>query len=578
MPSSAAGLTPGWLVTAGEALTVGDGGHTWWVEGQVRGSTFGLLTSAESHRLLATLSRDNDPGPAAPDTPWAAAVQRADTSVAVTCSTMLVSGLFAAVQRQGTSTRLQVATDPARVLRALTGPAGIDRGFVHGFAMFSAAPRATPFTDVFRIPPGETVLWQPGRATVTTVQWCGPDTLGAPDRDGDDVNQDYLQIFDTVVADLAARSGPLVATVSGGLDSTFMAASLVRNADRGRPVHGFCHSPLPAAHCQPDGKFDPDDYPLAQLMADRYPDLLTITALRNTAHTHPLDAALAQSRRTGLPTSGPSNSVWLGDYTAHARQLGATTAFLSIRGNATYSDSHRYAAGYYLRRGSLGRLLSLASPQARGQQSWPGAVRHRIVRPLRPTPAPNTARWESLGLHLPATTTPPRTPGRDTYLAWASGHLHSLPGSLNPAGTGGLLLVDPFASRAVIEFAASIHPRHWQRGGPSRALARNLAIGRVPDQIRTRTRRGGQARDDWHIISGDFNRLDQALDTLTTVDALTDIINVDTFTQAVHHLRTRPPHQPPAHMHLLDILRILALAEYLHWTRTEFPTTRPAPS
>ena len=96
MPSSAAGLTPGWLVTAGEALTVGDGGHTWWVEGQVRGSTFGLLTSAESHRLLATLSRDNDPGPAAPDTPWAAAVQRADTSFAVTCSTMLVSGLFAA--------------------------------------------------------------------------------------------------------------------------------------------------------------------------------------------------------------------------------------------------------------------------------------------------------------------------------------------------------------------------------------------------------------------------------------------------------------------------------------------------
>jgi hypothetical protein len=490
---------------------------------------------------------------------------------------MLVSGLFLTVERYGRRTRLIAASDLGRVLRTLRGRLNFNQDFIHHFAMFSAAPRDTPFREIVRVPPGDTSLWRSGQQAITTVEWCGPATLPAPYREGDLVAGDYLHTFDAVVADLAARSGPLVATVSGGLDSTFLASSLARVATPENPVHGFCHSPLPEANCKPVAHFDPDDYPLAQLMAAEFPGRLKITAMRNTDHIHPLDAALVRSELTGWPTSSATNAVWLNDFNSRTAALGATTAFVGICGNATFSDSHRYAPVYYLGRGRVDRLLSLAAVKMGHGQSWPSALKSRVIRPLRRTPPLDTERWVMLGLAIPESLARP-VASRDTYLAWCSGRLHSMAGSLSPASSPGILQIDPFASRAIIELASEIEPRHWQRGAPDRAFARHLAKGRVPEAIRTRRRRGGQGRDAWHVVSRDFDRLDRALAHVLSARVLSEVVDLDVFASVVAGLRARPEHDPPSHIYLEDVLRILALGEYLNWVGAEFNPAARIPS
>ena len=61
-------------------------------------------------------------------------------------------------------------------------------------------------------------------------------------------------------------------------------------------------------------------------------------------------------------------------------------------------------------------------------------------------------------------------------------------------------MADPFLSRGILDLAASITPREWARGPQPRGYARLLGAGRVPDEIRLRTRRGGQSWDHWYLI------------------------------------------------------------------------------
>ena len=76
--------------------------------------------------------------------------------------------------------------------------------------------------------------------------------------------------------------------------------------------------------------------------------ILTVTALRNEARVHPLDAAAAAYRASGWPGLGPTNDVWINAFLGNARRLGARLHFLGAQGNATFSANHAYAPRHYL--------------------------------------------------------------------------------------------------------------------------------------------------------------------------------------------------------------------------------------
>ncbi|TXH40397.1 MAG: hypothetical protein E6Q90_13940 [Actinobacteria bacterium] len=540
------------------------------------GAWSGPLTNGEALDIARALVDERDPDTVVRDLPWAVAVERADGRVFASCSTMFLAGLFYRCAPGGDA--LALATDPAAAVRAPsgTGRRQLNPAFLRGFARARSATSETPYDQVHRLAPGQTLSWAPRESSPSITEWLGAEALPTPCLDdASGLIERYLRTFDTVVAELARRTPHLVATVSGGLDSTFMAAALARAVTPGRRAYGYCHTPLRHAHALPRGRFDPDDFPLAQLMASRYPAQLRIAPLRNDAEVHPLDAAAAMSARSGFPVLSPGNAVWLNAFAGVTNAHGATLRFHAGTGNASYSYDHRYAAGWYLRRGQLGKLASLHRGRERGT-STVRALRHRVAAPLRPrrraaeTTERGFLRGSEAGLR--------EYEDRQWYLDWLIGRRGSFASAFNPAESYPALVADPFAARSMIELAAAIEPRVWQEGHGSRSFARRLAQGRVPDPIRLRERRGGQAMDTWYVVRRQPARMVRGLEILASSGIFAGELDADGVFAWWRAACDLGPHEAPDQAALKRLLRLVALAEFAESFSPTVPCPEPSAS
>ena len=113
--------------------------------------------------------------------------------------------------------------------------------------------------------------------------------------------------------------------------------------------------------------------------------------------------------------------------------------------------------------------------------------------------------------------------------------------------------------------AASITPYQWLQGPYPRGYARLLGDGRVPDDIRLRTRRGGQAWDTWFVIR---NQRERYLDELKLVHQSPGLGGwVDTA-----ELQKRAEQWPwgeiqgPSQIEVIAIDRLLSLAAFARMT------------
>jgi hypothetical protein len=213
----------------------------------------------------------------------------------------------------------------------------------------------------------------------------------------------------------------------------------------------------------------PDDYPYANMLAAAYPDRLTVTPVRNEAGIRASQAAESIMRRSGLPAWAPLNQIWLNDITQRAVDLGASALFVGNWGNATFSGAGTMTARALAAQRSPRELASLLH-RSRYSTSSRLAVARRIVRAVR-FPDQSTAH---------------------TAAAWMTGHLRGNPAGGNPRALRGLLRLDPYASRRIVEIALAICWQTWVQGPDSRAFARVLADGRTPAAIHLRSERGAQ--------------------------------------------------------------------------------------
>lgn len=525
------------------------------------GVACGPLAQPEVQRLLGRLAAADDPDTDVRDLPWAAVVVKPSGDVAATCSTMYLSGLFYFVDMQ--ARRLVIATDPVTCQRESRRRAHPDQSFLHSFALAAAPHNATPYRDVRRLPPGSTLRWSPGTGELHLTDWGGPEALPTPHLDDHhEVVTEYLVRFDAITARLAARTETIVATVSGGLDSTFMAASLARTAPAGAVIQGYCHTPVAQAQVKPRGKFDPDDLERAQHLAAWYPGRLTIEPLRNDELVHPLDAARWSSAKSGWPVLAPTNSPWLQQFTQRVASSGAGLRFHAGFGNASYSFDHSYAAAYYLRSGRLPTMISLSAGRDRGTAALYG-LRRRVAIPLA-----RSMRTAHAGLapFTSAAISPPllrKSNNRQDYVNWLAGRRGPYYSAFNPEATAPAIVADPFAARSILELAAAIEPRVWQRGHDSRSLARRLAAGRVPDEIRLRRRRGGQGMDTWFVVRSRPTRMDRGVEVVGDSALMRDWVHVDELTSWWRAARQRPATDPPDQARLHQALRLVGVAEFV---------------
>ena len=264
--------------------------------------------------------------------------------------------------------------------------------------------------------------------------------------------------------------------LSGGLDSTFVAASLAHRA-AAQPVRCYIATPLRDATDPADGRAF-DETPLVRLLASHYPGLLEIEEVQNDELVLPLDAATDQTSETWWPTYAVANLVWLRKIEGLAADRGSLGILNGGHGNAAFSYSHSYAARFLLKRHDWRGLRGLATPADSQPSDLPRLVKQRIIATLRRPP--------NVGLST-----------RPAYLRWLACHSTPHPAGRAPVA-GRPLAADPFSSRAVLDFAASMTPVEWNRSALTRGYARMLGAGRIPDPIRLRTQRGSQASDVWH--------------------------------------------------------------------------------
>lgn len=472
---------------------------------QPRVYTWGEPTDID--RMVSRLRRGLDPGTATAR-PWAIVVQNVDATVSAAAAMTVGAGLFYTRTRTETGSLIIVGPSLGAVVRAVGQNVELSSDFMAAHLVIrNLRSDQTPYHGVHRLSPGTVAVWQHGAETPAFHQWSGPDTWAEPTIDGPELIEHYLRTFDAAVDELVSEGEPLCATLSGGLDSSFLVASLLRHASPDRPVHAFVHSPLPGAHVQTRKNWDPDDFPVAQAMARMYPDVLRLHRVMNAGGNLVLDEAELAAERHFYPGVNLANLIWLRQMSERAAELGASRLFIGENGNSAYSYDHPYALTHYVQQRNWSALRSIMRPYPAGH--LPGIRSGRTQLARRALGELRAKTWRSqLVQSVTGTRAVAGVPGqvssRESYLQWLQ---NSRARTAIMAFDGWeASFVDPFRSQSVVELAAEITPAAWARGGSPRGLARLLAAGRVPDEIRLRTRRGGQSVDSWFMESKQKSR------------------------------------------------------------------------
>jgi asparagine synthase (glutamine-hydrolysing) len=128
----------------------------------------------------------------------------------------------------------------------------------------------SPFMDVKKLEPGQTLLWRPWGSTVQRRYWDLPQRATAAPAD---VEHRVLEWLDESVAAHLVSDVPVAAFLSGGLDSSAVVASAAL-AGGGPPLHAF------TARYHGSGAETADETGLARQLAARYGVKLTEIDIR----------------------------------------------------------------------------------------------------------------------------------------------------------------------------------------------------------------------------------------------------------------------------------------------------------
>lgn len=438
--------------------------------------------------------------------PWAFFAQNSDGSILGLVSPHFLGGLFWSISNG----QLLVSDSLESVVGARCGPTEIDREFIRAVAMRrrDITTSSTPFRQVHTLAPGTRLRWELGSINPRCTRVVGSDAWGQAHIQGESTIELYRRTFDTAVDSLLVPGQLMCATLSGGLDSTFMVASLARHATPENPIHAYCHSPHPDAVCEVKPNWDPDDFAMAQEMVKAYPGQIVLHRLVATEVDNPLDAAARKAEKSWFPSPTPANQMWLQQASQSAADLGASRLFIGRNGNAAFSYSHDYAFGHYMKKLKL--LSAFRSIHTGEPMVQPGTnkFRARVISPLASQLRSRARRHQNNYLPLVGLghESPLEAPieNREYYLAWLAGDIQSPIGSTLSSWPAPL--VDPYSDPRILSLAAAITPLEWSRGPQPRGYARLLGQGRVPDSIRLRTRQGGQSMDQWYFMRNHRDR------------------------------------------------------------------------
>lgn len=366
---------------------------------------------------------------------------------------------------------------------------------------------ATLFQDVAPLVPGTLYAWRQG-SLVACSQWRPDRIAQVRCRDPRDHEAGLVNVLQQAIERRVPPSGPVVTTLSGGLDSTSVTSVLAQLcAQRGQTLHAVTGVPrfsLPASQ-----QFE-DERHHAATVIHLYPE--TQHHLVSATDENFLEAMDRLSDAQGGPVWNFGNCGWFQQLASTCHDLGSAQFFVASAGNLTISRDGSSAISAYAQQRRLGQAAKLAWRAVRQRTMSPKTVLRQFAEPLTPFRAQLLART---ALHKPlpplALIDPafarrhgvsPEHAQQQRRRYWQRTRvLHRLrfcdPGPISFAlrqitGAG---FTDPTADRELVEFCWSIPEEVFCSHGIRRSLIRNAMRGVVPNEILQETRRGRQDAD-----------------------------------------------------------------------------------
>lgn len=507
-----------------------------------------------------------------------------------------VDGVFLAVDHGG-QRPLSFHVDDDRVAfaslaLALTGIDGVGHELdvehlAELVALAFGGPRSI-VRGVEHVLPGTSVWITSG--SVERRRWWRPEPPGIRDlRSLEAHGRELADALDRVTSDAIDGFARLGVSLSGGLDSTSVAATAARLRP-GEPIRTYTSVPPLGWDGRVRPGWDADERELVVLLAARYPELWPRWV---EARGRGLLVGCETWWELGLPPQrNAANLMWLRILEEEAAADGVDLLLSGALGNRHFSADGPRWLFELARRGRLARVWSetRAWSAATGEPSAAvlrdHLVRYAVPTSLRRRRRVRRGRTDPVTGWLGATALAPSRHGT-VDLSTSLPHSGELDVSRWTRRTSDLFVgapmvaestavarsvygfdqVDPTSDRRIVELALT-QPEWWRRHqGVDRAIVRAAMADRLPDEIVRRRRRGEQL-PDW------FDRLADARDEIDDEVAAADDHPTTRDVIDTARLRTLVREWPPADdphaarslaAYRLALPRALLLSKYARW-------------
>jgi asparagine synthase (glutamine-hydrolysing) len=357
--------------------------------------------------------------------------------------------------------RILFATQLGALLACPAVRANLDPDALGLMAAGRPAQGRTMFAGINLLPGGQLLVHHDELLRIE--QWWRPDT--AP-RDVHSHPRDYVDearaLFDSAVASRLRARGGVIATMSGGLDSTLVAVTAARQMSASGKV-------LEALTAIPQ-----EDVAWATAVADFQPNIRQ--RMVSSAGMTPIDILPIAHGLAHSPVGDPANLVRMWQTTSHAAHSRARVILCADHGNQSISYAGDLCDANFIR---LRRIAGAA------QQTW-DRVRCIGARPPGNNTTVPAGQWierstQSIVEGSPASEraafvramTTPHAPARVDFVAQF-----------------GVEWLDPTADRKLLERLLTFPLHIFRVGNRPRGLARELGRGRLPESVRLRRSRG----------------------------------------------------------------------------------------
>ncbi|MEZ4831972.1 MAG: asparagine synthase-related protein [Caldilineaceae bacterium] len=457
------------------------------------------------------------------------------------------------------------ATTPSGLHALPTVPRTLDdAGLVRLLTGLGGDGATTIYRDIAQLPSGHRMLISNGSVRVDRYWQPDPDHEIRFRNDAEYLEA-FRHLFDRVVDDHLSSATPVALQMSGGLDSSAIAAVSARLlADRGEQLTTFTEVPRPGFEDKVFQWGYADETPLVQAVAAMYPNIR-----KHLIHTDgqlfltDLDRTFAHLE---IPFYNTSNRVWIEAILAETSSRGMKVLLDGTQGNITMSwPGHAWLADLLYKRQLVRRSAEemVALARNRGLNEAVRVVRAHAIASLLPEHVAQFARrlrrrsqpaqpsWQLASPIHPALQ--PSTVCRTMKMTGVSAIAASPTGVVSATRRWPRRMEAPIyppiapstawtcahpPQMCGLPSSPSLCPRINTGGdGEARSLMRRAMAGQLPESILTNRKRGLQAADWYERLMGARAEIDATLTHIEQNELAQRVLDL----QRMRHLFERMP-------------------------------------